>query len=202
MRILKCQLAIQIFVQIHSPKKSKSQPNPLFNCWAHFEENAFHKLIWFFFFCFPGVMIFVKLWVHRSVKVEKLSWGWDTHCVVSISSRDPNSSSIPQCVCLLIQEFSALRDQICPINLSVPKSPTVQQYLMGRHINQVWLYFWIYIHSSLYHWWLHVSKLFSVTKKVLNGSKSIARYWIWLPMPLLQIGAAIMDTERMIPASR
>ena len=44
-----------------------------------------------FLFGLPGVMIIVKLWVHTSVK-WKLSWGWESHCVVSIS-RDPNSSS-------------------------------------------------------------------------------------------------------------
>ena len=86
-------------------------------------------------------MIIVKLWVHTSVK-WKLSWGWESHCVVSIS-RDPNSSSLrPVCqtsVCFWGPNLSN--------NSSVPKSPTVQQYLMGRHINQVWLYFWINIKS-------------------------------------------------------
>ena len=65
-----------------------------------------------FLFGLPGVMIIVKLWVHTSVK-WKLSWGWESHCVVSIS-RDPNSSSNLSKV--LGTQTPEERSQICPIN--------------------------------------------------------------------------------------
>ena len=77
-----------------------------------------------FLFGLPGVMIIVKLWVHTSVK-WKLSWGWESHCVVSIS-RDPNSSSNLSKFSWGLRRLRPQTSQICPINpTSVPKSPTV-----------------------------------------------------------------------------
>ena len=81
-------------------------------------------MICFFLFGLPGVMIIVKLWVHTSVK-WKLSWGWESHCVVSIS-RDPNSSSNLSKFSWGLRRLRPQTSQICPINpTSVPKSPTV-----------------------------------------------------------------------------